>query len=71
MLTRVSCDSCLFACVWTDDPKGFLEDACQKRNNCQARRRQQVVGTRVGSVERRISPAHQGRLIRSNGIAAR
>lgn len=58
MLTRVSCSHCGFLGLWTDDPKGFLRDACALPLRCTARIRLQVESTRVGSVERRASSTH-------------
>jgi hypothetical protein len=64
MLTRVSCERCLFSCLWTDDPKGFLSDACLTPDACEARCRRQVTGIRSGSVTRKIPSAHHGVLLR-------
>jgi hypothetical protein len=37
MLCRVSCKTCHLSCLWTDDPKGFLESVCLRYRNCQAK----------------------------------
>jgi hypothetical protein len=37
MLCRVSCKSCRISCLWTDDPKGFLESVCLRYRHCQAK----------------------------------
>jgi hypothetical protein len=71
MLTRVSCEHCLFSCLWTDDPKGFLSDACLKPSACEARCRMQVMGTRPGSVRRNIPSVHEGVLLRPAAATVR
>ena len=37
MLCRVSCKACHISCLWTDDPKGFLESVCLRYRHCQAK----------------------------------
>lgn len=37
MLCRVSCKACHISCLWTDDPRGFLESVCLRYRNCQAK----------------------------------
>ena len=37
MLCRVSCRTCHISCLWTDDPKAFLETVCQRYRHCQAK----------------------------------
>ena len=37
MLCRVSCKLCHISCLWTDDPKGFLESVCLRYRHCQAK----------------------------------
>ena len=37
MLCRVSCQACHISCLWTDDPKAFLESVCQRYRHCQAK----------------------------------
>jgi hypothetical protein len=71
MLTRVSCERCLFSCLWTDDPKGFLSDACLRRSACEARCRKLVTGTRPGSVARKMPSVHEGVLLRPAAASVR
>lgn len=37
MLCRVSCEACNLSCLWTDDPKAFLESICLRYRRCQAK----------------------------------
>jgi len=37
MLCRVSCQACHISCLWTDDPKAFIESVCQRYRHCQAK----------------------------------
>lgn len=37
MLCRVSCEACHLSCLWTDDPKAFLESVCLRYRHCQAK----------------------------------
>jgi hypothetical protein len=37
MLCRVSCKACHISCLWTDDPRGFLESVCLRYRHCQAK----------------------------------
>jgi hypothetical protein len=37
MLCRVSCKVCHISCLWTDDPKGFLDSVCLRYRHCQAK----------------------------------
>jgi hypothetical protein len=37
MLCRVSCEACHISCLWTDDPKSFLESVCLRYRHCQAK----------------------------------
>ena len=36
MLVRISCATCHLECLWTDDPKTFLESVCGHRRECRA-----------------------------------
>lgn len=36
MLVRISCATCHLECLWTDDPKTFLESVCVHRRRCRA-----------------------------------
>lgn len=37
MLTRVSCGSCRFGSLWTDDARGFLRSVCLHPERCEAK----------------------------------
>ena len=37
MLCRISCEACHLSCLWTDDPKAFLESVCLRYRHCQAK----------------------------------
>jgi len=37
MLFRVSCQACQISCLWTDDPKSFLESVCHRYRHCEAK----------------------------------
>lgn len=60
MLRRVSCQLCHISCLWTDDPKGFLESVCLRYRHCQAKLtdegfalmpRRRATSRRVGSTK--------------------
>jgi len=36
MLCRVSCKACHISCLWTDDPKGFIDSVCLRYRHCEA-----------------------------------
>ncbi len=36
MLARISCQACHLSSLWTDDPKGFLQDVCPHYRSCAA-----------------------------------
>jgi hypothetical protein len=37
MLCRVSCKVCHISCLWTDDPKAFIESVCMRYRHCEAK----------------------------------
>ena len=37
MLYRVSCQACNLSCLWTDDPRSFLQSVCLRYRHCRAK----------------------------------
>ena len=37
MLCRVSCKACHISCLWTDDPKAFIDSVCMRYRHCEAK----------------------------------
>jgi hypothetical protein len=37
MLVRVSCDGCDLRCLWTDEPRWFVDSVCLHPGDCRAR----------------------------------
>jgi len=61
MLCRVSCKLCHISCLWTDDPKGFLDSVCLRYRHCQAKVVDEpvehaLVSRRQRTISRRIAP---------------
>ena len=73
MLCRVSCQACHISCLWTDDPKAFLQSVCRRYRHCQAKLvneefQRPVHAARPKAVERgRVPQAKSG--ARSSPIA--
>jgi hypothetical protein len=49
MLCRVSCEACHIECLWTDDPKSFLESVCLRYRHCQAKLIDEALGERIAA----------------------
>jgi hypothetical protein len=59
MLCRVSCKACHISCLWTDDPKAFIESVCMRYRHCEAKLvseefQQPARGVRAKSVPREV-----------------
>jgi hypothetical protein len=66
MLCRVSCEACHLSCLWTDDPRAFLESVCLRYRRCQAMLVYEEFSPRltrpkakVRAVARRTVPGHK------------
>ena len=72
MLCRVSCKACHISCLWTDDPRGFLESVCLRYRHCQAKLidegfEEPAIAKRVRSVSSRRVSAGKSAISRVQG----
>ena len=64
MLCRVSCEACSLSCLWTDDPKAFLESVCLRYRRCQAKLVYEEFSSPVGPPKGRARATSATRLAR-------
>lgn len=61
MLTRVSCGSCQFGSLWTDDARGFLRTVCCHPERCLAKTMMEGADAPLlGQAEVTPAPAEEG-----------
>ncbi len=52
MLCRVSCEACKLSCLWTDDPRAFLDSVCLRYRHCRAELVYEDAATPIRSVKK-------------------